>query len=226
MSNPDRLQRALSYEFSDPALLNLALTHRSMGGKNNERLEFLGDSIVNHVVAEALYLKFPEADEGAMSRMRAALVKGDTLAEIATELNLGEYLLLGPGERKSGGRRRGSILADAFEAVAGAILLDSSVERCRSCVLLLFKSRLDALVDTSGEKDAKTLLQEYLQGNHKPLPTYALVKVDGGDHNPQFLVSCTLAKPELSFQGAGSSRRRAEQKAAKMALSEVNPSGK
>ncbi|MFT6274630.1 MAG: ribonuclease-3 [Halioglobus sp.] len=226
MSNLDRLQRALSYEFSDSALLNLALTHRSMGGKNNERLEFLGDSIVNHVVAEALYKKFPEADEGAMSRMRAALVKGDTLAEIAIEIDLGDYLLLGQGERKSGGRRRGSILADAFEAVAGAILLDSSVERCRSCMLQLFKSRLDALQDMSGEKDAKTLLQEYLQGNQKPLPTYTLVKVDGGDHNPEFLVNCALAKPERSFEGAGSSRRRAEQKAAEMALSKVNPSGK
>lgn len=226
MSNPDQLQRALGYKFSDLALLNLALTHRSMGGKNNERLEFLGDSIVNHVVAEALYQKFPEADEGAMSRMRAALVKGDTLAEIAGEINLGEHLLLGPGERKSGGRRRGSILADGLEAVAGAVLLDSSVDCCRSCLLQLFKSRLDALKDTSGEKDAKTLLQEFLQGNQKPLPTYSLVKMEGGDHDPQFLVSCTLAKPALSFQGAGSSRRRAEQKAAQMALSEVNPSGK
>ncbi|MCL4104012.1 UNVERIFIED_CONTAM: hypothetical protein GTU68_034874 [Idotea baltica] len=197
-----------------------------MGGKNNERLEFLGDSIVNHVVAEALYLKFPEADEGAMSRMRAALVKGDTLAKIAVEINLGEYLSLGPGERKSGGRRRGSILADAFEAVAGAVLLDSSVDRCRACLLQLFKSRLDALKETSGEKDAKTLLQEYLQGKHKPLPIYTLLKTEGGDHDPQFRVSCTLSQPARSFEGVGSSRRRAEQKAAMIALSEVNPSGK
>lgn len=226
MNNTDRLQRALGYEFSEPSLLTQALTHRSMGGNNNERLEFLGDSIVNHVVAEALYQKFPDADEGAMSRMRAALVKGDTLAKIATEIGLGEYLLLGPGERKSGGRRRRSILADALEAISGAVLLDSSVDRCRECVLQLFKSRLDALDDTAGEKDAKTLLQEYLQGTQRPLPTYELVKVDGGDHNPQFQVNCTLEKPDLIFQGAGSSRRRAEQQAAESALSEVNPSGK
>ena len=226
MNNLHQLQRALGYEFSDLALLNLALTHRSVGGKNNERLEFLGDSIVNHVVAEALYTKFPEADEGAMSRMRAALVKGVTLAEIAAEIDLGAYLKLGPGERKSGGRRRASILADAFEAVAGAVLLDSTVEHCRACLLRLFKTRLDALKATSGEKDAKTRLQEYLQGKQKPLPTYSLLRVEGGDHDPQFQVTCTLAKPTLSFQGAGSSRQRAEQKAAELALAEVTSSAK
>lgn len=226
MSNTDRLQRTLGYEFADSALLTLALSHRSMGAKNNERLEFLGDSIVNHVVAEALYKKFPAADEGAMSRMRASLVKGDTLAEIASEIDLGEYLLLGPGERKSGGRRRSSILADALEAVAGAILMDSSVDRCRIFLLRLFKSRLDGLNDQTGEKDAKTLLQEYLQGNHRPLPAYQLIKVEGGDHNPQFLVSCTLTKPTVCFEGVGSSRRKAEQQAARHALCEVNSDGK
>ena len=145
MPDTSRLQRALGYEFIDPHLLSLALTHRSAGGRNNERLEFLGDSIVNHIIAEALYHQFPRSREGDMSRMRASLVKGDTLAEVARELQLGEYLQLGPGERKSGGHRRGSILADAFEAVVGAILLDSNVERCRQCVLAWFAPRLQQL---------------------------------------------------------------------------------
>src|SRR5210317_1098567 len=164
MSDTARLQRALGYEFTDPHLLSLALTHRSASGANNERLEFLGDSIVKHIIAEALYHQFPESREGDMSRMRATLVKGDTLAELARELQLGDYLQLGPGERKSGGHRRGSILADAFEAVVGAILLDAGVEQCRERVLDWFSTRLDDLSDSLVEKDPKTRLQEYLQG--------------------------------------------------------------
>ncbi len=226
MRDTARLQRELAYEFSDKGLLALALTHRSAGKKNNERLEFLGDSIINHIIAEALYRKFPDADEGDMSRMRASLVKGDTLAEVARELNLGECLQLGPGERKSGGHRRGSILADALEAVAGAILLDSSVERCRECMLALFDSRLNELVQAPTRKDPKTALQEYLQGKHKSLPVYKLLHTDGNDHKPQFHVRCTLQKPTLEVEGVGSSRRKAEQAAASTALSRISNDGK
>ena len=219
-----RLQRVLGYEFADTALLELALTHRSAGNRNNERLEFLGDSILNHIVAESLYRKFPEAREGDMSRMRSSLVKGDTLAEVARELELGEHLLLGAGERKSGGKRRGSILADALEAVIGAILLDSNVEACRERVLAWFDSRLKTL-DLKAEgadKDPKTRLQEYLQGRRKPLPEYELLGVLGDDHDQQFHVACRLDKPALVVEGAGSSRRKAEQAAAKTALERLS----
>ena len=226
MNDTARLERALAYKSSDPELLKLALTHRSVGKNNNERLEFLGDSIVNHIIAEALYQKFPQANEGEMSRMRAALVKGDTLAEVARVLQLGEYLKLGPGERKSGGYRRGSILADALEAVAGAILLDSDVARCRECLLTLFESRLNELDDQPTAKDPKTELQEYLQGRHKPLPVYELQQAAGDDHNPQFHVKCILQKPALVVIGVGGSRRKAEQAAAELALQKVTNNGK
>lgn len=226
MKDTARLQRALAYKFSDEGLLALALTHRSAGRKNNERLEFLGDSIVNHIIAEALYQKFPEADEGDMSRMRAALVKGDTLAEVATELNIGECLQLGPGERKSGGHRRGSILADALEAIAGAILLDSDVGRCRECILTLFASRLAELGEEPTLKDPKTALQEYLQGRHQPLPIYELQHTDGNDHNPKFQVNCIIKKPALTVAGMGGSRRKAEQAAAREALARIISDGK
>lgn len=213
-----RLQRVLGYTFNDPELMDLALTHRSVGSGNNERLEFLGDSIVNHIIAEALYLRFPNAREGDMSRMRASLVKGDTLAKIARELALGEYLKLGSGERKSGGHRRDSILADTLEAIAGAILLDSDVVTCRRCVLGWFDERLQTLTLDAADKDAKTRLQEFLQGRGNPLPDYRLVGVSGDDHQQNFRVACRLHKPALVVEGAGSSRRRAEQAAAGAAL--------
>ncbi|RLA57584.1 MAG: ribonuclease III [Gammaproteobacteria bacterium] len=218
MADVARLQRALDYVFTDPQLLTLALTHRSAGGHNNERLEFIGDSILNHIIAEALYQQFPQAREGDMSRMRASLVKGDTLAEVARELQLGDYLVLGPGERKSGGHRRSSILADAFEAVVGAVLLDSTVERCRMSVLGWFAVRLEQLSRGAADKDAKTQLQEYLQGRRNPLPEYELLGVQGEDHKQQFRVACRLQKPALIVEGAGSSRRKAEQAAARCAL--------
>ena len=219
------LQQALGHEFADPELLVMALTHRSAGSKNNERLEFLGDSIINHIVADALYQRFPRAREGDLSRMRASLVKGDTLAELARELQLGEYLLLGPGERKSGGYRRSSILADTFEALAGAIVLDAGYERCRDCVLRWLGTRLDQLAAGAVDKDAKTRLQEYLQGRGNPLPEYELVAVDGDDHDQQFSVACRLSRPQLVVQGAGSSRRRAEQAAAHEALQRLAANG-
>jgi ribonuclease III len=212
------LQKALGYRFSDRALLELALSHRSVGGRNNERLEFLGDSVVNHIVAEELYRRFPEAREGQMSRMRASLVKGETLAQLATELGMGECLALGPGERKSGGYRRTSILADAFEAVAGAMLIDSDFEQCRHCLAALFASRLEALSPGRNDKDAKTRLQEYLQARQSPLPDYQLVDVSGEDHLQHFHVKCRLSRPQLTVDGRGSSRRRAEQAAASAAL--------
>lgn len=218
MDKLKRLQQRLDYRFSNRSLLELALTHRSAGNSNNERLEFLGDSIVNHVIAESLYHRFPDTREGDMSRMRAALVKGDTLAKVARELEFGECLKLGAGERKSGGHRRSSILADALEAVAGAILLDSDYDTCKACLLRWFESRLEGLGQGAGEKDPKTRLQEFLQGRGNPLPTYELVSVEGEDHQQQFEVTCQLRKPALSVQGSGSSRRKAEQAAAAAAL--------
>ena len=216
-----RLQETLAYRFSDPVLLELALTHRSIAGRNNERLEFLGDSVVNHIIAEQLFHRFPTAREGEMSRMRAALVKGETLAEIAAELKLGAHLRLGPGERKSGGNRRASILADALEAIIGAILLDGGIERCRECVGGWFEQRLEALSLGAVGKDAKTALQEYLQGRGSPLPEYSLDSVEGEDHNQRFHVVCRLARPAMETQGSGGSRRKAEQAAAEAALEKL-----
>ena len=225
MASADALQRTLGYEFADPALLTMALTHRSAGSRNNERLEFLGDSIVNHIIADALYHRFPDAREGDMSRMRASLVKGDTLAELARELQLGDYLVLGPGERKSGGYRRSSILADTLEALAGAILLDAGFQRCRDCVLGWFGTRLEQLATGVADKDAKTRLQEYLQGRGNPLPEYELLGVTGDDHNQMFSVACRLSKPQLQAEGSGRSRRKAEQAAALSALQRLETHG-
>lgn len=222
MADMECLQRALGYQFHNPELLHLAVTHRSAGSDNNERLEYLGDSVLNHIIAEALYRRFPDAREGEMSRMRASLVKGDTLADVARELELGQYLQLGAGERKSGGHRRSSILADTFEAVVGAILLDADVERCRQCVLGWFASRLGQLEVGAVEKDAKTRLQEYLQGRSKPLPEYELIGVEGEDHARQFQVACRMSKSGVVVTGRGSSRRKAEQSAATAALQSIS----
>ncbi|CAA0088020.1 Ribonuclease 3 [Halioglobus japonicus] len=225
MADIARLQKALGYEFDDLELLQLALTHRSAGSQNNERLEFLGDSILNHIVAESLYSRFPAASEGEMSRMRASVVKGETLAEVALELKLGGYLVLGTGERKSGGHRRNSILADALEAITGAILLDSDVEQCRRTVLTWFEPRLQALSVAAAHKDAKTRLQEFLQGRNYPLPEYDLLSVQGSDHAQQFQVACRLSKPSLVVEGNGASRRKAEQDAATSALQRLSQHG-
>jgi len=226
MADTARLQQALDHRFAAPELLDLALTHSSASGKNNERLEFLGDSVVNHIIAEAVYRRFPDAREGEMSRMRASLVNGETLAEVAAELELGNYLRLGAGERKSGGRRRKSILANAFEAVMGAMLLDGGLERCRDCVLALFADRLDELQPGSLDKDPKTRLQEYLQGRNHPLPHYELLEVGGKEHARKFLVACRLGEPELVAEGRGSSRRKAEQDAAGRALEKLTCHGR
>jgi ribonuclease-3 len=208
-----------SYQFSRPDLLTQALTHRSAGAPHNERLEFLGDALVNLFIAEALYEHWSHADEGALTRARAELVRESALAPIARHLDLGAKLILGPGEMKSGGHRRDSILADALEAVVAAIYLDAGFETCRSVVMPWFQTAMDDLPPPHKVgKDAKTRLQEWLQGKQKPLPVYALLSESGEDHAKTFLITCTLQQPPLVTQGEGGSRRAAEQAAAEAAL--------
>ncbi len=219
MNNPlKKLSQRIDYTFSDTSLIELALTHRSCGGKNNERLEFLGDSIVNLVIAEALFLKFPQAKEGKLSRLRARMVKGVTLAELARDFGLGDFLHLGSGEMKSGGHRRESILADTVEAIIGAIYLDSDMATVKNKILQWYQVRLDNLSLDDPLKDPKTRLQEYLQGKQQPLPKYDVLSIDGSAHEQLFKISCAvddLAKPVV---GHGGSRRIAEQEAAAQAL--------
>ncbi|HUH90830.1 MAG TPA: ribonuclease III [Lysobacter sp.] len=209
----------IGHVFARPELLAQALTHRSAGAPHNERLEFLGDALVNLFVAEALYLHWPKADEGALTRGRAELVRESALAPIARALELGERLTLGPGEMKTGGHRRDSILADALEAVVAAIYLDADFHTCRSVVMPWFAEAMEALPPPHKVgKDAKTRLQEWLQGRQKPLPVYELVAEGGEDHAKTFRVTCTLIQPPLLSEGEGSSRRSAEQAAAEAAL--------
>jgi ribonuclease-3 len=210
--------RKLGYTFKDTSLCELALTHRSCGKRNNERLEFLGDSILNFVIAEDLFTRFPDAREGDLSRLRAGQVKGETLAEIARELGFGDYLRLGSGELKSGGYRRDSILADSVEAVIGAIYLDSDMDTARSFVLKWYQARLNNIRLDKTQKDSKTRLQEFLQSRREPLPQYELVKVEGEAHDQTFYILCHVALLEKPTKGVGSSRRQAEQEAAKAAI--------
>ncbi len=212
-----QLEARLGYTFTQAALLEQALTHRSAGKPNNERLEFLGDSLVNHVIADHLYRKFHDAAEGQLSRLRAKLVRGSYLAKLAGDFKLGECLVLGSGERKSGGRHRDSILADAVEAIAGAILLDSDYAVTHRVVSGWFESSLNAL-ELGDERDAKTRLQEWLQGRGHPLPEYALDTVTGADHDQHFTVMCSVEPLASVVQGSGRSRRAAEQVAAKRVL--------
>lgn len=216
----------LGYEYNDPALVELALSHRSIGKHNNERLEFLGDSILNFIVADALFQRFPTAHEGQLSQMRAQLVKGKTLADIGREFSLGDYLNLGPGELKSGGHRRASILADAVEALIGAMYVDGGMAATRDVVLHWLDSRL-ALIEPAADanKDAKSQLQELLQGRKHPLPAYNLVNTSGSDHQQRFEVQCQVAVLQHSFCGEGSSRRAAEQAAAQLALEALKNAG-
>jgi len=208
----------VGYEFKDSSLCELALTHRSCGKRNNERLEFLGDSILNFVIAEDLYARFPQAREGELSRLRAGQVKGETLAEIARELNFGDYLRLGSGELKSGGFRRDSILADSVEAVIGAVYLDSDMETARALVLGWYKERLEKINLKKSQKDSKTRLQEFLQSRRQPLPNYELVKVEGEAHEQTFYILCHVEMLPKATKGKGSSRRQAEQEAARAAI--------
>lgn len=221
----ENLQQRLGYSFGDPALLKQALTHRSYGRHNNERLEFLGDSVLNFVVSSLLYDGFGRIDEGDLSRMRANLVNQHALHEIAQRLELSEHLLLGQGDLKSGSFRRPSILADAAEAVFGAIYLDGGFEAARRVIAALYAPVLKTVDPLTVGKDAKTLLQEYLQGRRMPLPVYAVVATHGAAHNQLFEVECSIPKLGISVLGSGASRRAAEQAAARLALAEAQSVG-
>jgi ribonuclease III len=212
-----RLEQRIGYEFSDFSLLKQALTHRSALGLHNERLEFLGDSILSFAISTDLYKRFPKVDEGDLSRMRATLVCGKMLSEVGREFVLSDCLILGPGELKSGGFRRDSIIADGVEAIIGAVFLDSDIATVNKLVLSWFESRLDTIKPGISQKDPKTRLQEHLQSRKQPLPLYEVLDVKGEAHNQQFTMSCEIEGMQ-QVQGKGTSRRKAEQKAAQMML--------
>ena len=215
------LLQALGREFSDESLLELALTHRSADGRNNERLEFLGDALINVCVADALYRRHVDLEEGDLSRLRASLVNQEALAEVARELDLGAYLTLGPGELKSGGHRRASILADALEALVGAVFLDAGFTAAHDVVLRLLETRLSSPPSTESLKDSKTRLQEVLQARDMPLPVYAVESVRGEPHRQTFRVSCSVSVLDIRTEGEAGSRRAAEQEAARHALERI-----
>ena len=212
------LCRRLEYRFADPALLQRALTHRSHGALNYERLEFLGDSVLNFTISTDLYDRFPELSEGELTRLRASLVKKETLAELARELNLGDCLALGGGELKSGGFDRDSILADAMEAVLGAVYRDGGIVAAQTVVQRLYQHKLAGLQAGGVPKDAKTRLQEYLQQQGSPVPLYNVVDISGDPHNQTFVVECHVNGLNQPTRGEGNTRRLAEQRAAAMAL--------
>jgi ribonuclease-3 len=214
------LAERLGIRFSDPDLLDQALTHRSFGPANNERLEYLGDAVLSFVVAELLFRRFPAASEGELSRYRASLVSGEALAALAAELGLGERLRLGDGEMKSGGQRRATILADALEAVFGAVYLDQGLDAARGAAERLLAGALAALPEAAALKDPKTRLQEWLQGRGHALPAYTVLEVSGEPHEQRFRVRCDIPALSLSAVAEGSSRRRAEQEAAQRILEE------
>ena len=214
----DKLERKIGYSFSNREYLVQALTHRSMGGAHYERLEFLGDSLLGMFIAEALFDQFPKSSEGDLSRMRATLVRGQTLAEIARELELGDHLRLGPGELKSGGFSRDSILADAVEAIIAAVYIDRDMEACKTLVLRWYQGRLQQIEPGNNQKDPKTQLQEWLQGRRLPLPVYEVLEVTGQAHNQKFTMSCQVEGVEQQLVGSGTSRRKAEQDAAQKTL--------
>lgn len=216
-----RLEKRIAYHFVKPELLRQAMTHRSSGHQNNERLEFLGDSVLGFVVSNLLYHHYPDVPEGDLSRLRARLVRGESLAEIARGFEVGDALLLGQGELKSGGFRRDSILADAMEAIIGAIYLDSGFASCEQWLQAVMVPRIDALPPLEELKDSKTRLQEWLQARKQPVPEYVVVTVEGKGHLQKFTVSCTIQESHLTTQGQGSSRRKAEQAAARQALDQL-----
>lgn len=210
------IEKRLQLRFADSSLLLTALTHRSAGSDNYERLEFLGDGVLNAVIGHALYLRRPQASEGDLSRLRASLVRESTLAALGRELNLQEYILVGAGE--AGSHRRESVLADVIESITGALYLDAGFAAAQEFLLRLFASRLDELPDAETLKDAKTRLQEYLQARERPLPEYAVQKTSGPAHKRCFEVACRLSDAQLITHAQGSSRRRAEQAAAQAML--------
>jgi ribonuclease-3 len=213
--------RFAGHAFADQDLLAQAMTHRSAGVPHNERLEFLGDAVEGLIVAEALYKRWPKADEGALTRARAELVRESSLATVARTLDLGAKLILGPGEMKSGGHRRDSILSDALEALVGAIYLDAGFEACRDAVMPWFEAAINETPAGKVGKDAKTRLQEWLQARQRALPAYELISESGDDHAKVFRVACTLAEPAMTGEGEGGSRRAAEQAAAEAVLAQL-----
>ena len=218
MATNDRLEQALGHHFRDRSLLLTALTHRSHSSPHNERLEFLGDSILNGVIARQLFDRFPDVPEGDLTRLRANLVRQDSLHQLALTLALGSALRLGEGELKSGGAQRPSILADALEALFGAIWLDSTYDVASAAIVRLYDGMLGAIVPGKPIKDAKTRLQEYLQGLRLPLPKYALTATEGEAHAQHFRIACEIDTLHIRTEGSGSSRRTAEQMAAQNAL--------
>ena len=221
MKNPEELYQRINYTFKDQGLIKTAVTHRSASNQNNERMEFLGDSILGYVISNELYKRFPEAQEGQLSRLRASLVKGETLADIARSLDLGDYLIMGSGELKSGGFRRSSILADAFEAIIGAIYLDNGIQDAEKFILKYFTVRLEACDPSKAEKDPKTRLQELLQAESSSLPVYTVLNIEGEAHKQKFEVECYLAERNMKQVAEGASRRKAEQAAAKKLLDKI-----
>jgi ribonuclease-3 len=218
----ERLQKQLGYEFKQPVLLKQALTHRSYASNNNERLEFLGDGVLNFIVAHQLYQRFQKLPEGDLSRLRAQLVKESTLFEIALTLKIGELLNLGEGELKSAGWRRPSILSDALEAIIGATYLDRGFDAAETLVCKLYEERLENIDPKSIDKDAKSKLQEYLQSKKIDLAGYSIISIEGEAHAQTFKVSCSINKLKITTLGEGTSRRNAEQQAAELALEEIS----
>ncbi len=217
----DSLQKRIDYQFSQPALLTQALTHRSYASKNNERLEFLGDGVLNFIIAHQLFKKFPNIDEGDLSRLRAQLVKESALFEVALTLELGDFLKLGEGELKSAGWRRPSILSDALEAIIGAAYLDGGFAKAEALVLGLYEEKLSTIDPNAIHKDAKSKLQEYLQSKKIALPDYEVVSIEGEAHAQSFTVTCKIIKLDILAIGEGTSRRNAEQKAAELAMEKL-----
>ncbi len=216
MKNAERwLEKTLQYRFQDLELFQQALSHRSASQKNNERLEFLGDAVLDFVISEKLYQSHPDASEGDLSKLRASLVKDESLAALALALELGDHLILGSGEMKTGGHRRESILADALEAIFGAVFLDRGYEASRTIIERVFADRLQNLPDIKDLRDPKTRLQEWLQGRKMALPAYELVATSGQDHKQRFSVTCTVAERSAVTEGESSTLRKAEQKAAR-----------
>lgn len=221
MNDVTILMQKLGYQFNNVELLEAALTHRSMHSINNERLEFLGDGLLNFLVAVELYRTCKQANEGDLSRLRASLVKGETLAQLAKELDLGQYLRLGTGEVRSGGRLRQSMLADAVEAVLGAIYLDSGIEQCQACIVKWYGERIAQAATRTNLKDPKTALQELLQAKKQNLPVYVISSRQGKSHEQIFEVQCRVAALNLITQASGDSRRKAEQTAAQIMLEKL-----
>lgn len=216
--NPKYLEKTINYHFNDLGLLTTALTHRSYNDKHNERIEFLGDALLDLIIAEALFNQFRDAQEGQLTRLRANLVKKEYLISLAEKFNISNYILLGQGELKSGGLQRRSILADCIEAIIAAIYLDSDFTTCRKVVLAWYKDTLDKLDLASHDKDPKTILQEWLQARQHELPVYTIISETGSPHDKSFIVQCVIKEFKLETQAKAKSRRKAEQKAAEQAI--------